>query len=161
MLKVKKKIQKSSTNQDKLNNLKNEIKNSVKNLYLKDQKNKKTINDYANLIMKIRNEYAQLQKGNNQLNIKIQKYGQYFQDFDQKYKMQYYVKKRPKRKRMQYYDESDQSDSYVTETRKRPREQKRKIYYDDDVDGVSYKPDSPTEEEQEEDESPKKIKKNN
>ena len=41
MLKVKKKIQKSSTNQDKLNNLKNEIKNSVKNLYLKDQKNKK------------------------------------------------------------------------------------------------------------------------
>ena len=73
--------------------------------------------------------------------------------------MQYYVKKRPKRKRMQYYDESDQSDSYVTETRKRPREQKIKIYYDDDVDGVSYKPDSPTEEEQEEDESPKKLKK--
>ena len=60
---------------------------------------------------------------------------------------------------MQYYDESDQSDSYVTETRKRPGEQKRKIYYDDDVDGVSYKPDSPTEEEQEEDESPKKLKK--
>ena len=68
-------------------------------MYLKDQKNKKTINNYVNLIIKNRNEYAQLQKENNQLNIKIQKYGQYFQDFDQKYKMQYYVKKKAKKKK--------------------------------------------------------------
>ena len=33
------------------------------------------------------------------------------------------------------------------------------MYYDDDVDGVSYELDSPTEEKQEEDESPKKLKK--
>ena len=39
MLKVKKKIQnpKSKAN-DKLTNLQNEIKNSIKNLYIKDQK---------------------------------------------------------------------------------------------------------------------------
>ena len=74
MLKGKKKIQKSSKNQDELNNLQNEIKNSIKNLYLKDKKNKKTINDYANLIKKIKKEYTQHQKESNQLNIEIHKY---------------------------------------------------------------------------------------
>ena len=111
--------------------------------------------------MKIKKECSQVQKENNQLNIEIQKYWQYFQDFDQKYKMQHYIKRRPKRKRIQYYDESDESDSYITEIRKRPGEQKRKMYYDDDVDGVSYELDSPTEEKQEEDESQKKLKKKN
>ena len=43
----------------------------MKNSYLKDQKNKKTINDYANVITKIRNEHAQLQKEKNQLEIEI------------------------------------------------------------------------------------------
>ena len=92
----------------------------MKNSYLKNQKNKKAVNDYANLITKIRNEYAQLQKEKNQLEIEIQKCQQYFQDFEQKYKTPRYVKRRPKRKRIQYYDESDESDSYVTEIRKRP-----------------------------------------
>ena len=58
MLKVKKKIQnpKSQIN-DELTDLQNQIKNSIKNLFIKDKKNKKTINDYADLITKIRNEY--------------------------------------------------------------------------------------------------------
>ena len=73
MLKVKKKIQ-NPKNQNGLTDLQNEIKNSVKNLYFKDQKNKKTINEYADILAKIRNEYAQLQKENNQLRIEIQKY---------------------------------------------------------------------------------------
>ena len=46
-------------------------------MFIKDQKNKKTINDYADLITKIRNEYGQLQKENNQLKIELQKYQQY------------------------------------------------------------------------------------
>ena len=73
MLKVKKKIQ-NPKNQNGLTDLQNEIKNSVKNLYFKDQKNKKTINEYADILAKIRNEYAQLQKENNQLRTEIQKY---------------------------------------------------------------------------------------
>ena len=40
-------------------------------MYIKDQKNRKTINEYAGLITKIRNEYAQIQKENNQLRIEI------------------------------------------------------------------------------------------
>ena len=60
---------------------------------------------------------------------------------------------RPKRKRiLQYYDESGESDSYISEVRKRPRKsQKRKIIYENNIDGIPYRPDSPTEEEDEED----------
>ena len=78
MLKVKKKIQNpKSQNNDELTDLQNQIKNSIKNSFIKDQKNKKTINDYADLITKITNEYAQLQKENNQLKIELKKYQQY------------------------------------------------------------------------------------
>ena len=84
MLKVKKKIQNpKSQNNDELTDLQNQIKNSIKNLFIKDQKNKKTINDYADLITKIRKEYAQLQKENNQLKIELQKYQQYVQNVSQ------------------------------------------------------------------------------
>ena len=41
MLKVKKKIQPKTKKDDELIKLQNEIKNSIKNLYIKDQKNKK------------------------------------------------------------------------------------------------------------------------
>ena len=52
---------------------------------------------------------------------------------------------------MQYYDESYESDSCISKIRKRPREpKKRKIIYEDDIDGVPYEPDSPTEAEEEE-----------
>ena len=67
----------------------------------------------------------------------------------------YYSK--PIRKRKHYRDlqpesESDESDSVVTEIRRRPRQQKRKrIIYEDELDGVpDYEPQSPSEEEQEE-----------
>ena len=73
MLKVKKKIQNpKSQNNDELTDLQIQIKNSIKNLFIKDQKNKKT-NDYADLITIIRNEYMQLQKENNQLKIELEK----------------------------------------------------------------------------------------
>ena len=152
MLKVKKKIQNpKSQNNDELTDLQNQIKNSIKNLFIKDQKNKKTINGYADLITKIRNEYVQLQKENNQLKIELQKYQQYVQNVSQNpYRKPSYV--RPKRKWIQYYDESDESDSYILEVRKRPRKsQKRKIIYEDDFDGIPYEPDSPTEGEDQED----------
>ena len=129
MLKVKKKIQnpKSKAN-DKLTNLQNEIKNSIKNLYIKDQKNTKIINEYADLITKIRKEFAQLRKENDQLRIECRKYQQYVQNVSQTpYRKPSYLK--PKRKRIQYYDERDEINSYITEIRKRPREpKKRKIW---------------------------------
>ena len=128
MLKVKKKIQNpKSKASNKLTNLQNEIKNSIKNLYIKDQKNTKIINEYADLITKIRKEFAQLRKENDQLRIECQKYQQYVQNVSQSpYRKPSYVK--PKRKRIQYYDEHDEINSYITEIRKRLREpKKRKI----------------------------------
>ena len=61
MLKIKNKNEEAQ--------LHDEIKNSIKNLYLSDQKNKKRVNDYAQLLAKIRNEYVLLQKENYQLKI--------------------------------------------------------------------------------------------
>ena len=63
MLKVKKKNNQNPKNKSQdedLTQLQNKIKNSIKNLCISDQKNKKTINEYAELLTKIRNEYAKL-----------------------------------------------------------------------------------------------------
>lgn len=68
MLKVKRTIyspQKKDNNQ--LNEIENDIKNSIKELYLKDKKRDKIINKYSQLMTNIRNEYAELTKENNQL----------------------------------------------------------------------------------------------
>ena len=62
MLKVKKTIRnpKNESQDDNLTELQNDIKNSIKKLCISDQKKKKTIN--AELLTKIRNGYAKLQK---------------------------------------------------------------------------------------------------
>ena len=121
-----------------------------------------------------------MQKENNELKIELHKYWNYFQNIPQKsYQKPSYTK--PIRKRKHYYydepEESEESDSYVTEIRRRPKKQKKRIIYEDEIDGIpEYEPDSPTEEEQEEDnnyeiqskhrgkqpnqiEKPKKVKK--
>ena len=76
MLKVKKKIHKNIINknqEDDITKIQNELKNSIKNLYINNQKKKKTIGKYAELTTKIREEYAKLQQENNQLKIELQK----------------------------------------------------------------------------------------
>ena len=79
MLKVKKTIRnpKNKSQNDNLTELQNDIKNFIKNLYISDQKKKKTINEYAELLTKIRNEYAKLQKENNEIKIELHKYQKY------------------------------------------------------------------------------------
>ena len=158
MLKVKKTIRNpKNKSQDKnLTELQNNIKNSIKNLYISDQKKKKTINDYAELLTKIRNKYAKLQKTNNELKIELHKYQNYFQTMPQKSYHKPSCTKPIKKKRIHcYYDEPEEieeSDSYVTEIRRRPKKQKKRIIYEDEIDGIpEYEPDLPTEEEQEED----------
>ena len=98
MLKVKKnhKNHKNKAQEDDITQLQNDIKNSIKNLYISDQKTKKTINDYAELLTKIRNEYAKLQQECNQLKIQLQKYKDYVEQIPQRY----YQK--PLRKRKHY-----------------------------------------------------------
>ena len=64
MLKVKKKISKNTNKnqEDEITQLQNEIKNYMKNLFLSDQKKKKTIDEYAQFLTKIREEYCKLQQ---------------------------------------------------------------------------------------------------
>ena len=59
MLKVKKTIRnpKNKIQVDNLIELQNGIKNSIKNLYISDQQREKRINEQAELLTKIRNEY--------------------------------------------------------------------------------------------------------
>ena len=76
MFKVQKNIQgsKNKSQDEDLTQLHNEINNSITNLYISDQKKKKAINEYAELITKIRNEYVKLQKENSELKIELQKF---------------------------------------------------------------------------------------
>ena len=69
MLEVKKKLEglKNKSQDEDLTQLHKEIKNSMKNVHISDQRKKKAINEYAELITKKRNEYAKLQKENSKL----------------------------------------------------------------------------------------------
>ena len=76
MLKVKKQIQWkiNSNNQDDYLKNQNNLKNSIKNLYIGNQNKKKVIDEYAQLTAQIREEYAKLQNENNQLKSALEKY---------------------------------------------------------------------------------------
>ena len=166
MLKVKKKISKNTNKnqEDEITRLQIEIKNSIKNVYISDQKKKKTIDKYVQLLTKIREEYAKLQQENNQLKIEMQKYRSYIERSSQKtYRPNY---EKPIRKRKYYCDqqgddESEESNFYITEIRRRPKNQKRKrIIYEEEIDGLpEYESDLPTEEEQEEEDRNYEIQK--
>ena len=86
MLKVKKKIlsTKNENKNEDVTQLHEEIKNSIKDLYLSNQKKEKTINEYAEILSKIRNEQALLQTENNHLKIQLQKYQNYVENLPQK-----------------------------------------------------------------------------
>ena len=89
------------------------------------------------------------------MKIELHKYKNYVEQLPQKpYHKSYAHYQKPIRKRKHYHDieqeESDKSDSYITEIRTRPKKQKKRIIYDDELDGVpDYEPESPREEEQE------------
>ena len=117
------------------------------------KKKAKTIKEYSEILSKIRNEYALLQKEYNQTKIELQKYQHYVQNLPQKPRMN---DQKPIRKRKHYYfddqEESEESDSYVTEIRRRrPNKHRKKIIYEDEIDGLpDYEPHSPTEDEEQE-----------
>ena len=154
--KKKKKICKTNkTNEDdEIVKIQNNLKNSIKTLFISDKK-KKAIDEYVQLTTKIREEYAKLQQENNQLKIELHKYKNYVEQLPQiPYHKSYAHYQKPIRKRKHYHDikqeESDESDSYITEICRRPRKQRKRIIYDDELDGVrDYEPESPSEEEQE------------
>ena len=82
MLKVKKQIPRKINNSDQDEQIKNQndLKNSIKNLFIGNQKKKKIIDEYRQLTTQIREEYAKLQNENNQLKSTLEKYKQYIEE---------------------------------------------------------------------------------
>ena len=70
----KKKIIKNNKHETEIN----EIKNAIKNMYLTNQKNKKSLNDYSQLVTKIRNEYNILAKKIQELKTQLEQYKNYY-----------------------------------------------------------------------------------
>ena len=158
MLKVKKQIHKKNKNNEQNEQLKNQndLKSSIKNIYISNQTKKKTIDEYAQLTTQIRKEYAKLQKENHNLKIELEKYKHYVEQIQPKTQQKFYEKPITKRKysKQDYEreDSDDDSDTYITEIRKRRRKPKRHIIYEDEINGIS-EPD--TEEAQEEEQEAK------
>ena len=69
-----------NTSRKKSSQTQNDLKNSIKDLYLSNKKKDKTINGYSALIDKIRREYSELYKENQNLKLAIQNYERYHND---------------------------------------------------------------------------------
>ena len=148
MLKIKKQLPFNSglIDETEYNKNQEDIKNSIKNLYIGNQNKKKTIDDYAKLTTQIREEYAKLQAKYVQLENTLQKYKDYIENRWQQPKQQ--MKKRPLRKtKIPYYQYDDQyptdgdledneedNDYFTYESTSKPRRKKR-IVYVDEIDG--------------------------
>ena len=148
MLKIKKQLPFNSglIDETEYNKNQEDIKNSIKNLYIGNQSKKKTIDDYAKLTTQIREEYAKLQAKYVQLENTLQKYKDYIENRWQQPKQQ--MKKRPLRKtKIPYYQYDDQyptdgdledneedNDYFTYESTSKPRRKKR-IVYVDEIDG--------------------------
>ena len=148
MLKIKKQLPFNSglIDETEYNKNQEDIKNSIKNLYIGNQSKKKTIDDYAKLTTQIREEYAKLQAKYVQLENTLQKYKDYIENRWQQPKQQ--MRKRPLRKtKIPYYQYDDQyptdgdledneeDDDYFTyESISKPKRKKR-IVYVDEIDG--------------------------
>ena len=148
MLKIKKQLPFNSglIDETEYNKNQEDIKNSIKNLYIGNQSKKKTIDDYAKLTTQIREEYAKLQAKYVQLENTLQKYKDYIENRWQQPKQQ--MKKRPLRKtKIPYYQYDDQyptdgdledneedNDYFNYESISKPKRKKR-IVYVDEIDG--------------------------
>ena len=148
MLKIKKQLPFNSglIDETEYNKNQEDIKNSIKNLYIGNQTKKKTIDDYAKLTTQIREEYAKLQAKYVQLENTLQKYKDYIENRWQQPKQQ--MRKRPLRKtKIPYYQYDDQyptdgdledneedNDYFTYESISKPKRKKR-IVYVDEIDG--------------------------
>ena len=133
MLKVKRAVNsKNSTNQ--IDEWENDIKNSIKKIYIQNQKDHDLINQYENALQKLKQEYTLLYKENEELKKTVQeiKLSQqsasstienqrkrpfsrfnYENEYDENENVQYIVGKKrkiPKKKNI-YEEEEEESDS--------------------------------------------------
>lgn len=162
MLKIKKQLP-LAANFDETEYTKNQedIKNSIKKLFISNQSRKKTIDEYAQLTTQIREEYAKLQAKCVQLESTLQRYKDYVENrwSSSAPKVQRKVFKKPKipydygniDRGYMSADERDNEDEYYDYESKPKPKRKKRIVYVDEIDGD----DEDEEEEETEDVIPK------
>ena len=170
MLKIKKQLPLGAIDETEYDKNQNDIKSSIKKLYISNQSKKKTIDDYAKLTTQIREEYAKLQAKCVQLENTVQKYKDYVENrWSQPAKG--IQRKRPLRKtKIPYYhqydnindgymsaDEKDDNDEYFDYESKPKPKRKKRIVYVDEIDGDETN-EAEEVEEKEEDEPEEYVK---
>ena len=161
MLRVKKQLPLSAIDETEYTKNQEDIKNSIKQLFISNQGRKKTIDQYAKLTTQIREEYAKLQAKCVQLEAELQKYKNYVQN-------RYPPSIPPQRKRVlrktkiPYYhenidkgymsaDERENDEEFDYESKPKPKRKKRIVYVDEidgDDDDINYDNDNNEEEEE-------------
>ena len=124
-----------------------------------NKKKDKTINDNSAIIDRIRREYAELYKENENLKLTIQNYERCHNDqrsnnYNDYNKRQKYIPKKDKRKRRYqkpYNNSSSETEDKEIIISRRKKRREKKVYDDDDVDSDAnevhkyYEPSSPTD----------------
>ena len=164
MLKIKKQLP-LAANFDETEYTKNQedIKNSIKKLFISNQSRKKTIDEYAQLTTQIREEYAKLQAKCVQLESTLQRYKDYVENRWSPSTPNVQRKKVFKKPKIPYdyenidrgymsADERDNEDEYYDYESKPKPKRKKRIVYVDEIDG--------DEEDEEEEEPEEEIPKN-
>ena len=124
-------------NKDEITELQNDIKNSIKTMYIQNKKGAETINQYANMINTIKEEYALIYKENlEKKTIEGMKKPQPVnQNYISSYRQNYY--KQPKERPIPSYIDDDENDDenvqYVVRRKRKPTV--KKIIYEDYIDG--------------------------
>ena len=160
MLKIKKQLP-LAADFDETEYTKNQedIKNSIKKLFISNQSRKKTIDEYAQLTTQIREEYAKLQAKCVQLESTLQKYKDYVENRWSPSAPNVQRKKVFKKPKIPYdyenidrgymsADERDNEDEYYDYESKPKPKRKKRIVYVDEIDG---------DEEDEEEEEPEEV----
>ena len=118
MLKVKRPIQ-PPKNKDNIEELQNEIKNSIKSLYIQNKKDTEIINHYSSAFQKVNNEYAILYKENLELKKTIEEMKKTPQQHPAPPTYRYPPKKRPLL-RYEHENEDDENVQYIVRKKRKP-----------------------------------------
>ena len=168
MLRVKKQLPLSAIDETEYTKNQEDIKNSIKQLFISNQGRKKTIDDYAKLTTQIREEYAKLQAKCVRLEAELQKYKAYVEN-------RYPPSIPPQRKRVfrktkiPYYhenidkgymsaDERENDEEYFDYESKPKPKRKKRIVYVDETDGDDDNDDNKDNEEEEENEDEEYVR---
>ena len=150
MLRIKKQLPLAAIDETEYNKNQDDIKSSIKKLYISNQNKKKTINKYAQLATQIREEYAKLQTKCAQLENTLQRYKDYVENKWSPPAPPDTQRKRVLRKpKIPYYhqydndiekgymsaDEREDNDEYFDYESKPKPKRKKRIVYVDEIDG--------------------------